>query len=74
MPNYDYRCPKCGTFEQWQSIKDDPLKKCPTCKRKALSKSVGKNGLAILPLAAANRFPFLEHHERGAVRNIVKQK
>ncbi len=31
MPNYDYRCQKCGTFEVWQSIKDNVLASCPTC-------------------------------------------
>ncbi len=31
MPNYDYRCQKCGTFEVWQSIKDNALASCPTC-------------------------------------------
>jgi putative FmdB family regulatory protein len=31
MPNYDYRCQKCGTFEVWQSIKDKTLASCPAC-------------------------------------------
>lgn len=31
MPRYDYRCEKCGTFEFWQSIKEEPLAVCPTC-------------------------------------------
>ncbi|WP_422444186.1 FmdB family zinc ribbon protein [Thermoanaerobacterium sp. DL9XJH110] len=31
MPVYEYRCSKCGDFEKEQSIKDDPLKTCPTC-------------------------------------------
>jgi putative FmdB family regulatory protein len=34
MPIYEYRCEKCGDFEVTQRITDDPLKKCPTCKRK----------------------------------------
>jgi putative FmdB family regulatory protein len=33
MPTYEYECTKCGhTFEAFQSIKDDPLSKCPKCK------------------------------------------
>jgi putative FmdB family regulatory protein len=33
MPTYEYECTKCGhLFEQFQSIKAEPLKKCPTCK------------------------------------------
>lgn len=31
MPNYDYRCPKCGVFEMEQKITAPPLEKCPTC-------------------------------------------
>jgi putative FmdB family regulatory protein len=33
MPTYEYECKKCGhTFEVFQSMKDDPLSKCPECK------------------------------------------
>ncbi|MBI2503981.1 MAG: zinc ribbon domain-containing protein [Candidatus Latescibacteria bacterium] len=29
MPTYEYQCQKCGhTFEEFQSIKADPLQKC----------------------------------------------
>jgi len=34
MPIYEYRCPKCGDFDQMQKITENPLKKCPTCKAK----------------------------------------
>jgi putative FmdB family regulatory protein len=34
MPIYEYRCPKCGDFDQMQKITEEPLKKCPTCKNK----------------------------------------
>jgi putative FmdB family regulatory protein len=34
MPIYEYRCPKCGTFETTQRITDPALKRCPTCKSK----------------------------------------
>lgn len=34
MPIYEYRCEKCGDFELTQRITDDPIGKCPTCKRK----------------------------------------
>jgi putative FmdB family regulatory protein len=30
---YDYVCKNCGhSWEQEQSIKDDPIKECPKCK------------------------------------------
>ena len=32
MPTYEYRCEACGhTFEQFQSIKADPIRRCPQC-------------------------------------------
>jgi putative FmdB family regulatory protein len=34
MPIYEYRCPKCGTFETMQRITEPSLKRCPTCKSK----------------------------------------
>ncbi len=35
MPTYEYECAKCKkNFEIFQSIKDQPLTKCPTCKGK----------------------------------------
>ena len=35
MPTYEYKCQNCGyTFEKFQGIKDDPLKKCPKCNSK----------------------------------------
>jgi putative FmdB family regulatory protein len=33
MPTYDYECKKCGTFEVFQRITEEKLKKCPACKR-----------------------------------------
>jgi putative FmdB family regulatory protein len=48
MPTYDYECKKCGhTWEAFQSIKAEPLKKCPEC-RKAGAKRVIGPGAAIL--------------------------
>lgn len=32
MPTYEYECQKCGyRFEEFQSMKDKPLKICPAC-------------------------------------------
>ena len=42
MPTYEYVCRKCGhELEQFQSIKDAPLKKCPKCSKLALQRRVG---------------------------------
>ena len=44
MPNYDYFCEKCkGTFEFFQSMKDEPLKICP--KEACLKKTWGKGSV-----------------------------
>jgi putative FmdB family regulatory protein len=32
MPTYDYQCKKCNyRFEEFQSITDKPLSRCPRC-------------------------------------------
>lgn len=42
MPTYAYVCAKCGhEFDQFQSIKDDPLTKCPKCKKAGLRRQIG---------------------------------
>jgi putative FmdB family regulatory protein len=42
MPTYEYACQKCGhEFEQFQSMNDAPLKKCPKCKKAGLKRLVG---------------------------------
>ncbi len=39
MPTYEYECKKCGhEFEAFQSITEEPLKTCPTCKGKVVRK------------------------------------
>ncbi len=48
MPTYEYRCDNCEHgFEEFQSMKDEPLTKCPKCKRKKLRRLFG-SGAAIL--------------------------
>lgn len=42
MPTYEYICSKCGhEMEAFQSMKDEPLKRCPACKKSALKRKVG---------------------------------
>ena len=42
MPTYEYVCPKCDyAFEQFQSMNDAPLKKCPKCKKAGLKRLIG---------------------------------
>tara|TARA_B110000483_G_scaffold67745_1_gene84666 strand:+ start:3000 stop:3299 length:300 start_codon:yes stop_codon:yes gene_type:complete len=42
MPTYDYTCTKCGhDWEVFQSMKDEPLKTCPDCKKRSAKRLVG---------------------------------
>ncbi|WP_415907919.1 FmdB family zinc ribbon protein [Oleiharenicola sp. Vm1] len=42
MPTYEYVCNKCGhEMEAFQSMKDEPLKKCPACKKAGLKRKIG---------------------------------
>jgi len=35
MPTYEYECTKCGyVFEKFQSMTDEPVKRCPKCRCK----------------------------------------
>jgi putative FmdB family regulatory protein len=43
MPTYEYACPKCGaTFDLFQSMKDEPIKRCPKCKKLGVKRLIGK--------------------------------
>ncbi len=44
MPTYEYMCEKCGKFEEFQRMSDEPLSHCPKCGssvRRLISKNVG---------------------------------
>lgn len=42
MPTYQYQCAACKhDFEELQSMKDEPLTKCPKCKKKKLQRLIG---------------------------------
>ena len=41
MPTYEYICRACGhEWEAFQSIKDDPLTKCPQCRARKAKRQV----------------------------------
>lgn len=42
MPTYEYECEACNhTFEEFQSMSDQPLKTCPACKKRKLIRLIG---------------------------------
>src|SRR5271169_3311994 len=48
MPTYDYECDACKhRFEEFQSMSDEVLKKCPECKKNKLRRLIG-TGAAII--------------------------
>ena len=45
MPTYDYQCEACDhAFEEYQSIKAKPLRKCPSCGERKLVRLIGTGG------------------------------
>jgi putative FmdB family regulatory protein len=48
MPTYEYQCDACDhSFDEFQSIKAEPLKKCPACGKTKLRRLIG-GGAAVL--------------------------
>jgi putative FmdB family regulatory protein len=48
MPTYEYQCDACEhNFDEFQSMKDEPLKVCPQCGKKKLRRLFG-TGAAVL--------------------------
>jgi putative FmdB family regulatory protein len=45
MPTYEYKCNNCGDrFEKFQSIKADPIRKCPKCGKNAVERLISAGG------------------------------
>ena len=48
MPTYDYQCQVCNhTFEAFQAMSEDLLKKCPECGKKKLVRLIGTGGAVL---------------------------
>lgn len=42
MPTYEYECEACGhKFERFQSIKAEPIRKCPECGKNKVKRLIG---------------------------------
>src|SRR5215207_1809541 len=45
MPTYEYKCFACNhTFERFQSITADPIKRCPECGKAKVKRLLGTGG------------------------------
>jgi putative FmdB family regulatory protein len=48
MPTYEYICRACGhEFEEFQSIKADPIAVCPKCRKKKVERKISGGGAVI---------------------------
>jgi putative FmdB family regulatory protein len=48
MPTYEYHCDACAHhFDEFQSITEEPLKKCPKCRKPKLRRIFG-TGAAVI--------------------------
>ena len=48
MPTYEYICRACGhEFEEFQSIKADPIAVCPKCRKRKVERKIGTGGAVI---------------------------
>jgi putative FmdB family regulatory protein len=48
MPTYEYECDGCGHgFEEFQYFSEEPLTKCPKCKKKKLRRLFGTGASVI---------------------------
>ena len=48
MPTYDYECSSCNSsFELFQKMSDNPIKKCPNCGKNTAKRLIG-SGMGII--------------------------
>ncbi|MEW5693337.1 MAG: FmdB family zinc ribbon protein [Candidatus Hydrogenedentota bacterium] len=71
MPTYEYKCTKCKySFELFQSIKDEPLKRCPKCKAKVVRLISGGGGF----LFKGNGFYITDYRSKDYKEKLKKEK
>lgn len=79
MPTYDYECGSCGkTFEVFQSIKEDLLKKCPKCGKLKLQRLFGTGGGVIFKGSGFYTTDYKTRHqkettEKSATKKVTKR-
>lgn len=71
MPIYTYRCEACGLqFDKYQSFTDDPLVRCPECKKKALRKVFQPVGIVF----KGSGFYATDHHSPSGQAHKKEEK
>ncbi len=63
MPTYHYKCKACDhEFEEFQSMSEDPLTKCPACGKKKLVRLISGAGLVF----KGSGFYLTDYKKQGA--------
>ena len=66
MPTYEYLCKKCGhAFEEFQSMSDAPLTRCPECGTDNLARVMGGGGGFILKGSGFYGTDYRKHQPGG---------
>ena len=78
MPTYEYKCKKCGKiFEKFQSITEDPIKKCKTCNGEVY-RLISKNANFILKgkgyYSTDNRNSSDKSEKKGLVASAIERQ
>ena len=71
MPTYEYACSKCGhRFEKFQSMRDEPLRKCPKCHRAALKRLIGSGAGLIFK---GSGFYITDYKNKGMAKDAASE-
>ncbi len=74
MPTYDYLCDACGhEFEEFQSITEPLLRKCPECKKPKLRRLFGTGAAVVFKGSGFYQTDYRsESYKKGAEKDKPK--
>jgi len=73
VPTYEYKCGKCGEFEETQRITDPPLTKCPHCGGKAERQVGGGGGFVLKGKNWVSKMPSSGDSPKQIADRMMKQ-
>lgn len=72
MPTYGYECSACGhQFEKFQSMNDQPIRKCPACGKKKVQRMIS-GGAGVL--FKGSGFYQTDYRSKGYKESAKKDK
>jgi putative FmdB family regulatory protein len=76
MPTYDYVCDACGhEFEEFQSITEPVLRKCPECKKQKLRRLFGTGAAVVFKGSGFYQTDYRsESYKSGAAKDKPKSE